>query len=227
MQVDIHRNFLAALRELTEPERDSIRRTIDILFSHGFTPGMRRHMVGAFLSLSPNMDLRVLASERGERIVLIHVDHHDKAYEWASRTTLLDTSYSACEILPMSKVSMLFDDLPKDFHLPIPVANLLKVKDENILLYAIESLSPEWQEWILSRYIDDDYTPPPMNSSLVFVADGSTELMDALQVDIPDWRIFLHPSQKMILQDNSFDAMAISGGPGTGKTSVILNRLLL
>jgi hypothetical protein len=63
---------------------------VEDLSESGIAPGMRPHPVGEFLSLSPNMELRVLADENADAIVLVYVDKHDEAYRWAKQHIILE-----------------------------------------------------------------------------------------------------------------------------------------
>lgn len=52
-------------------------------------PSLRLHRLGGkakgFISISPNMDLRVIIHEQGDRRIICYVDHHDPAMAWAER----------------------------------------------------------------------------------------------------------------------------------------------
>ena len=116
-------------------------------------------------SLSPNMDLRILAVNRGENLVFVYVDHHDAAYEWANHTTTL---WSTTHMLSLS-ISPALDSLESRISglpLPIPIKDLLlQVKDTDLFLEAISSVSPEWQEWLLEAD-PSIHASPPIGSSL-------------------------------------------------------------
>jgi hypothetical protein len=56
------------------------------------TPGMRFHKVGSFLSISPTMDLRVIAAGSPEAPSFIYVDHHDAAYRGLEDTRRLPSA---------------------------------------------------------------------------------------------------------------------------------------
>jgi hypothetical protein len=89
MNVAVHIEFMRALGKLSAQDRKVTEETMLRIQSGGITPGMRRHQIvadnDAFTSLSPSMDLRILAIEQASGIIMLYVDHHDKAYQWARR----------------------------------------------------------------------------------------------------------------------------------------------
>ena len=85
MELRIHRNFITSLKQLTLFEQKSIQRIVNQINSNELTSGMRFHKVGHYISISPNLDLRIIALESKASLTLLHVDHHDKAYEWAEK----------------------------------------------------------------------------------------------------------------------------------------------
>jgi hypothetical protein len=224
-----HQKFIESSQRLSVSERDSVARFIKMLQQGNITPGMRPHNVGVFLSLSPNMDLRVISSKEGNDTTLLYVDHHDAAYQWAKDTGILDTKVGKTELVNIRDLPSLLGntDIDDEVALPIPVQDLLNLEDEDAFLQAIQDMSPEWQEWLFDIYIDDEATvTPPLSSSLVFSPTNDMELEGALNLKIPYWRLFLHPTQHEIIRDLSSQSIAIKGGPGTGKTVVLLNRVI-
>jgi superfamily I DNA/RNA helicase len=51
-----------------------------------------------------------------------------------------------------------------------------------------------------------------------------TELAQMLDAPLEQWRIFLHPSQRKLVEMNSTGSARVLGGPGTGKTVVAMHR---
>lgn len=87
--VSVHMEFMRSLGRLAAQDRKATEDMLLRIQSGGITPGMRRHQIVAdgetFTSLSPTMDIRVLAVEQDAGVTMLYVDHHDKAYQWAER----------------------------------------------------------------------------------------------------------------------------------------------
>lgn len=225
----VHRQFIESWQALSDDERDSVKRLLKILQQGHITPGMRSHKVGPFLSLSPNMDLRIIAINQGSKTTLVYVNHHDEAYRWANQRSFLANDVGLAELIDIREFPLSSQaDIYNETALPIPIQSMLGMTDDDAFLRTISGMSPEWQEWTLSRRVgEDETTPPPAGSSLVFCPTNDSELIKALALDIPAWQLFMHPVQRDAATNLKHSSIAITGGPGTGKTIVLLNRILL
>jgi hypothetical protein len=95
------------------------------------------------------------------------------------------------------------------------------------ILQHISGLSPEWQEWFFSVYLEDKKAlPPPRSSSLTYCFNADDDVAASLHLSNAEWSLFLHPRQREIVEDKQSSAIVVKGGPGTGKTVVLLSRLL-
>jgi hypothetical protein len=218
--------FKDSWEKLSAPDHTTVGRMLDILAGGDITPGMRAHQVGPFLSLSPNMDLRVIARRDGKSFTLFYVDHHDDAYRWASSRSILATATLSHEVVNLSSIQLPLSNPDNDKQLPIPISKILEITNEDQFLTSVAEMSPEWQEWLLNAFTTKNLESPPSGSSLVHVIGDDMPLKDALTYDFPNWQIFLHPTQEKAANDTAHRSIAITGGPGTGKTVVLLNRLL-
>ncbi|MBD5260653.1 MAG: AAA family ATPase [Bacteroides sp.] len=54
---------------------------------------------------------------------------------------------------------------------------------------------------------------------------GDNDLEEIIDGDIQKWQIFLHPSQRILVESNFKGTVKVSGGGGTGKTVAALHRL--
>ncbi|MDE5663369.1 MAG: AAA family ATPase [Muribaculaceae bacterium] len=54
---------------------------------------------------------------------------------------------------------------------------------------------------------------------------GDNDLEEIIDGDIQKWQIFLHPSQRILVDSNFKGTVKVSGGGGTGKTVAALHRL--
>lgn len=62
-----------------------------------------------------------------------------------------------------------------------------------------------------------------MNIDLVLV-EGEEHLKTILSQDIEEWRVFLHPYQRKLVEWNTNGPMKINGAAGTGKTVALMHR---
>jgi superfamily I DNA/RNA helicase len=56
------------------------------------------------------------------------------------------------------------------------------------------------------------------------VIDGELELQEMLAAPLEKWRVFLHPSQRMLVERDWNGPFRVLGGAGTGKTVVAMHR---
>ena len=76
---------------------------------------------------------------------------------------------------------------------------------------------------IQSKNIEDQVNSANNKRSFVEVDD---ELMaDIINGDLSKWQVFLHPSQRKLVEANYNGPVKVTGGAGTGKTVVALHRL--
>lgn len=85
--------FTDSLTKLTGQEQKAVKTTAFDLQMNPANPGLRFHKLEKakdenFWSVSVNMDIRLIVHKTDQSLLLCYVDHHDKAYEWASRRKL-------------------------------------------------------------------------------------------------------------------------------------------
>lgn len=141
---------------------------------------------------------------------------------------------------------------PKDllhFGIQPPTAALLRtLPDEDSLLDLLTHFPPALAEalvelaacpdeigGILNRYLEakdrDAHVPleeavrANVNAGDVWLAPpGQEALAAALKGDLASWKVFLHPSQRRLVEMDASGPVKVSGGPGTGKSVVALHR---
>jgi len=57
-----------------------------------------------------------------------------------------------------------------------------------------------------------------------FIPDDTNELSEVLNAPLEQWRIFLHPKQRKLVQMNANGPVRVLGGAGTGKTVAAMHR---
>ena len=91
-------------------------------------------------------------------------------------------------------------------------------------------MSPEqvWAE--LGAQIIEDVDPEDLDTAVersadrVVLVDGPAELLAVLASPFELWRIYLHPTQRTVVEASYRGSARVSGGPGTGKTVVAIHR---
>src|SRR5690606_19412189 len=56
------------------------------------------------------------------------------------------------------------------------------------------------------------------------VVEDEVELAEILNAPLEKWRVFLHPSQRQLVEMNANGPVRVLGGAGTGKTVVAMHR---
>ena len=245
MKVAIHLSFMEAVRRLQAIERRQVYGSIRRLSEAGPTPGMRPHRLSdpcsRILSLSVNMDLRILALMQDGNYVLVHVDHHDAAYEWAEKNSVglacaeaIGVTHQVTHRVPGSAgaAGAAFETFGANTRkaletmgCPAALVDLLaQANDERELLERLELLAPEWQELILDAISGAKLQPPTGAPSNIWVVPSDAALRAAMGLPGASWRIFLHPNQHEIVEAGIDRDLVVAGGPGTGKTVALVHR---
>ncbi len=64
----------------------------------------------------------------------------------------------------------------------------------------------------------------PETQRAFHIVDGEQELEDILDAPLEQWRVFLHPSQRRLVQRSANGPVRVLGGAGTGKTVVLMHK---
>jgi len=206
---------------------------------------------------------------RGNTYILLWVDHHDEAYDWARRHKLavhpetgslqvLDatTSESGESVKVQDDESTaisLFRKL-KDRHLTsfgVPqemIPSVREINDESELNTISGNLPEEAFDCLLMfvagftvKEILDEITEPEaeqvdtgdIEKALLhgdsrrrfWVVENELELAAMLESPLEKWRVFLHPSQRRLVERDWNGAVRVLGGAGTGKTVAAVHRI--
>ena len=245
MSVAIHLSFMEAVGRLQTTERRQVEGTIRRLSATGPTPGMRPHRLSGprpdILSLSVNMDLRILALTQDGDYVLVHVGHHDATYEWAQKhgvglacaegvsvtDQLLHHAPNADEArdVALGAFGLRTRKALEAVGCPAAlVALLAQADDEDELLERLELIAPEWQELVLDSVSGGKPRTPTGIPSNIWVVPSDDALRQAIGLPDASWRIFLHPGQRELVEAGMDRDLVVAGGPGTGKTVVLVHR---
>lgn len=86
-----------------------------------------------------------------------------------------------------------------------------------------EVVAPQASEIVDAQNFEVALNQPDSQRRFAFVEDD-TELREILTAPLERWRVFLHPSQRKIVQMQANGPVRVLGGAGTGKTVVAMHR---
>jgi len=212
----------------------------------------------------------ILQPDKGDVFILLWVDHHDEAYDWARRhqckihpstgaiqlfqtqTKIVEEVEQKVEKVEAENPTQLFENynidqlvklgLPEEFEKKaFSLTSLEQLQsiekelpvDAYEALYMIASDLP--YDEVLADYNDntsnedidvDDYAAAieRNGSKRRFVLVDDEELQKMLDAPLEKWRVFLHPSQRKLIERNWNGSVRVLGGAGTGKTVVAMHR---
>jgi hypothetical protein len=107
---------------------------------------------------------------------------------------------------------------------------LLPQSQWDVLYGLAAGLSPDevWAEIaaIAPQTVDTDDVDAAVERThgRIVVVDGPDELMSVFERPLDLWRVFLHPTQQLLVEKPFTGPARVTGGPGTGKTVVALHR---
>lgn len=193
--------------------------------------------------------------------LLLWVDHHDEAYQWASR--------KRCEVNPQTGAIQVFDvqNIVEKLAKPTSISLFAKAKDEELLnlgvpeeqleyvrsfdnkedFYKAELSFPhdayEYLSWLVEGFEISEVLElaaeehragsgedlsvaldAPTTLKSFVVVEGEDELRRIMAEPLEKWRVFLHPTQRKIVQKEYSGSARVLGGAGTGKTVVAMHR---
>ncbi|MCP4213041.1 MAG: AAA family ATPase [bacterium] len=204
---------------------------------------------------------------RGNVYLLLWVDHHDRAYDWARNRMCRinpDTGgiqvYNVAEADIVPQAPAVPQALPALFaafrdrqllKLGVPSEFLTRVRsitsDEQ--LEALDGILPQeasealymlasgyseeevYRELEISSDLNkvdpEDFQTALSNNDTLrrfYVVEDQLELQAVLKAPLDKWRVFLHPSQRRLVERNWDGHIRLLGGAGTGKTVAAMHR---
>ena len=194
--------------------------------------------------------------------LLLWVDHHDEAYDWAKN--------KKCEVNPKTGAIQIYDMIvtPQTVSAPQEVLLFAGTSDQDLIdlglpedmlpfvrglrdaqeFYDKKSSFPadtfETLSWLVEGFPLDEVkalmkqeqedhkvsgslaealdSPETLKSFVV--VEGEEELRRIMAEPLEKWRVFLHPTQRKIVNKNYSGSARVLGGAGTGKTVVAMHR---
>lgn len=179
MEFRISDTFTGSLSKLTNEEQKAAKMASFDLQMNPANPGLKFHRIERskddnFWSIRVNRDLRIIIHKTQSSLMLCYVDHHDKAYDWASRrkierhpktgaAQLIEVRESIKEVVVPKYVDevsiasdvkpLLFDSLTDDyllgFGVPSDWLQDVKKANEDSLFTILDHLPSEASEALL------------------------------------------------------------------------------
>jgi hypothetical protein len=204
-----------------------------------------------FRSLRVSQDLRIIAHQLSGSTMLCYVDHHDKAYHWAERRRIeVHPSTGAAQIVEVvekevvktivrAQEPLLFAQHEPDYLLALGVPtewlDAVRQVDQAGLEKLIGRLPEEAMERLMELAVGNP-VPRPVRPSAVTplthpdaqrrfrLLDDQQQLRQALDYPWEKWIVFLHPSQRQIIEKSFKGPGSVTGSAGTGKSVVGIHR---
>lgn len=274
IRVAISNNFLEAFTKIPKQVQTKVRTFIEKFMLNPKAPGINYEKINDakdknVRSVRIDQAYRgiVLQPEEGNVYLLLWVDHHDEAYNWARNKIFnIHPETGGIQIIDPkvqdvvgqkqeghTAVKGLFDRF-KDKELiqlgiPEMLISLVRgIKTESELDQAVQVLPQEAFEGLFllaAGYSLEEALSelekakgPQKIDTTDFIAaldnldtqrrfhvvEDATELLDILNSPLEQWRIFLHPTQRKVVEWNANGPIRVLGGAGTGKTVVAMHR---
>ena len=287
--VAISNDFFKAFGKLPNKARSKVAAFIAKFRHNPRSPGLNYERIEGgkdpmIRSLRVDQDVRciVRAPDKGNTYVLLWIDKHDDAYQWArQRSCHVNRVSGALHVVDVEAAEAALCEATTNPHsveaaaetrqpLPqtIPNALFAACDDEQLMLVGVpEVLLPAVRavsnEEALVRLIE--WLPQACVDGLILLAEGRTiadvvselerqrpagvdpedvatalevpdskaeflvitdddELEAMLSAPLEQWRVFLHPSQRRLVERDWNGPVRVLGGAGTGKTVVAMHR---
>jgi mRNA-degrading endonuclease RelE of RelBE toxin-antitoxin system len=274
----MHRNLLKNFGKLPTKVQKRVAEWIDIFQENPNDPSIGLHSLKETMidpkvrggALPGGYRAIIVAPDKGDTYLLVHIDAHDKAYNWAKNKHF--EVHSATGVFQLfdveeTKTAVQKQAVKTDFENDYPLCRLsddelFKIGIPQPLIPAVRAIRSDDSLEALT-----DYLPPDCRDVLFGVAMGMTmdealtemlglvetgdtgiegggdfshigkmpnfdlvllegedHLKDILKGDFQEWRIFLHPYQKKLVEWQTKGPMNINGAAGTGKTVALMHR---
>ena len=272
MEFRIADTFTASLAKLNAQEQKAAKTTAFDLQLDTSRPGLQFHRIDKskdanFWSIRVNADIRIIVHKTASSFMLCYVDHHDEAYDWATRRRI--EAHPKTGAIQIVEVRERVEEIAPPSHTAKPLAVPTVESTTRVAPPLFAALSPDdlltigvpgdWIEDIRQASEDGffdlaSHLPAEAAEALLeYAATGSLhrpalppvhvdpfahpdalrrfrivenleELQRALEFPWEKWTVFLHPSQREIVERDFTGPARVAGSAGTGKTIVALHR---
>jgi superfamily I DNA/RNA helicase len=275
----LHKNILKHFRDLPLRVQKNVAELVERFQINPNDPAIHLHSLKESMvdpkvrgaNLPDGYRAIIIAPEKGDTFLLMHIAKHDDAYAWAKNKRFeVHTKTGVFQIFDVDEIQEAAPDVTA--HSKKNNYALHKLSDDDLFTAgvprqlipsvravdsdsALEDLSPYLPEDCrevlvgiaagmgLDEAIEStlgstkrelaevapvssgDFTriAEAPNFDLILIEDQA-ELREAMSKPLDEWRLFLHPSQRKIVQWNVNGPMSVNGSAGTGKTVVLMHR---
>jgi hypothetical protein len=196
-------------------------------------------------------DLRIIVHRTPETFTLCYTNHHDAAYAWAERRRLeIHPATGAAQLVEIQEVvqhvvtpvagePVLFATYDPEYLVALGVPqtwlDAVRTVGESGFAALLDLLPQEAAERLfdlacgrpvprpVAQATQDPFTHPDAQRHFR-VLDDQHELRRALAAPWEQWMVFLHPTQRMVVERSYSGPARVTGAAGTGKTVVTLHR---
>ena len=271
MKVAISSDFFTALSKLPKTQLNKTIKLVEKFKNNPKSPGLnyeKLHFAENMHSIRVDGSYRciVMSPENNDVYILLWVDNHDDAYDWAKKhKCMVNAQTGSLEIIQANHEiedrEIIAKPNSETFFSKFKDKELLKLGVKEELLKHVKSINDEndlddFRQYITEEvyeglfyllsgdsyedvynylYADnntdvtiDDFNKALENNSskrsFYVVEEDDTELMNMLNAPLEKWRVFLHPSQRKLVEKDYNGPLRVLGGAGTGKTVVAMHR---
>src|SRR5256885_3490886 len=259
MAVAIEVSFFSATQKLTNKDRGRVLTFVNKFLENPAHPSLSLERVQQaksdnVWSARVSRELRAILFRDGEDCVLVYVDHHDDAYQWAAgRSIARHDRTGALQIIELPTINAtgatavsvqrqgLFANYPDDYLLSLGVPQvwlptLRQIRSEDELIEVLQKLPQDVAERLCDVAAGRLVTPPAPISALsaaaehadqarnLYVVRSRDDLRPLLDAPMATWIAFLHPTQRKLAYSTFNGAVKVTGSAGTGKTVVAMHR---
>jgi len=271
VKVAISSDFFTALSKLPKNQLNKTIKLVEKFKNNPRSPGLnyeKLHFADNMHSIRVDGAYRciVMSPEKNDVYILLWVDNHDNAYDWAKKhKCLVNAQTGSLEIIQtnhtVEETALKPTENHETFFSRFKDKELLKLGVNETLLTYVKTIDNEddldnFRQYITEEiyealfyllsgdsleevynylYADnnteistDDFKKALENDSskrsFYVVEEDDTELMNMLNAPLEKWRVFLHPTQRKLVNKSYNGPVRVLGGAGTGKTVVAMHR---
>ncbi len=270
-RVAIFDEFLDAFAQIPRAQQKKVNKFIRLFRENPTSSSINYESISSFsdqnlktVRIDQAYRAIILKPDQGNVYVLLWVDHHDEAMDWAkNKRVAIHPETGALQVLTVQKGEFrvstqpeehakTFDHIrdrellrlgvPEDMLAPIRAIGSIEALESlqaslpqeayEALFFIAEGESLDDVEAVMATAPAKDVDVNDFESALdrdnskrrFVVVDNDEALEAMLDAPLEKWRVFLHPSQRRLVNRSYNGPIRVLGGAGTGKTVVAMHR---